>query len=231
LWSLLGAGLFVGAQTAAVVAYIAGKAVADPTTDWQELVGALNTDGTFIAIAALASGTLLSAFLFLVVYASGCPVRSYLGLISAGRWQTIQAIGLLLLFMAILDGLTYLSDRPIVPEWSEAAYRSAGFLPLLFLAVAVAAPVSEELFFRGFLYRGLAASWLRPLGAILVTSAIWAAIHLQYDAISIGGIFVMGIFLGVVRQWTGSTALTILLHAINNSVAMIQALVKVEYLS
>jgi len=40
----------------------------------------------------------------------------------------------------------------------------------------------EELFFRGFLFRGLSSSFMGPVGAVLVTSALWALIHTQYDA-------------------------------------------------
>src|SRR5260370_238343 len=65
-----------------------------------------------------------------------------------------------------------------------AAYRAAklaGMLAALWLAVVIAAPVSEELLFRGFLHRGWAPSWLGIAGTIILTSALWAALHQQYN--------------------------------------------------
>ena len=41
--------------------------------------------------------------------------------------------------------------------WAQT-YASAGSLPLLLLALVVVAPIFEETLFRGFLFRGLAAS-------------------------------------------------------------------------
>jgi membrane protease YdiL (CAAX protease family) len=37
--------------------------------------------------------------------------------------------------------------------------------------------ITEEPIFRGFTYRGLAASQLRIVGAIVASAVLWAAIH------------------------------------------------------
>ena len=49
--------------------------------------------------------------------------------------------------------------------------RAEGALWLLVISFCVVAPISEELFARGFLYRGWSESFLRPAGAILLSSA------------------------------------------------------------
>ena len=92
----------------------------------------------------------------------------------------------------------------------------------IWLAVIVAAPVFEEIFFRGFLFKGLQHSRIGPLGAILVTSLLWATIHLQYDLWDLGIIFALGIFLGFARLKTGSVYATIALHALVNLIATIE---------
>ena len=62
------------------------------------------------------------------------------------------------------------------------------------------------------------------IGAIIVTSAIWAAIHTQYDPFYMGVIFALGLALAFVRYRSGSTMLTFLLHALVNAAAFAQAL-------
>src|SRR5438477_379116 len=76
----------------------------------------------------------------------------------------------------------------VVPGFMSEAYlwaRDSGSLVLCFLAVVIVAPISEEVAFRGFLFRGLSASWLGASGAIIATSAAWAAMHVQYDTFTL----------------------------------------------
>ena len=63
------------------------------------------------------------------------------------------------------------------------------------------------------------------------TSAAWAAMHVQYDTLTIGQIFCIGLLLGWLRWASGSTLLTIILHVLANAAACIQAMIKVEYFS
>ena len=71
--------------------------------------------------------------------------------------------------------------------------RADGALWLLVIAFCVAAPVSEELFARGFLYRGWSESFLGPAGAIVLSSLVWTSLHLQYDWFFFGEVFSIGL--------------------------------------
>lgn len=55
-----------------------------------------------------------------------------------------------------------------------------------------------------------------------MTAALWAMIHLQYDAYGIATIFVGGILVGLARLKTGSVLLCVMMHAMMNLVATIQ---------
>jgi len=132
------------------------------------------------------------------------------------------------------DLLTVLVGRDVVPGFMREAYlsaRNSGSLPLFFIAVVIVAPISEEIAFRGFLFRGVSASWLGVSGATILTSAAWASMHVQYDAFTLAQIFVIGLLLGWIRWASGSTVLTIVLHMLANLTACIQAAVKVEWMS
>lgn len=136
------------------------------------------------------------------------------------RWSL-----LLLAFVVVGDFISVLLARPVLPEFMHRTYETAGFLPLLLLAVLVAAPVAEEVLFRGFMFEGLARSSAGPLGAILLSAGLWAAIHLQYDLFGIGQIFLGGILLGWARWQTGSLYACIILHGLLNLFATLQLLV------
>src|ERR1051325_3441147 len=68
-------------------------------------------------------------------------------------------------------------------------------------------------------------------GTLAVTSALWAAMHIQYDTIITTQIFLIGLILGWLRWASGSTLLTIILHMMTNLAATVQAAIKVEWLS
>jgi membrane protease YdiL (CAAX protease family) len=102
--------------------------------------------------------------------------------------------------------------------------RADGALWLLVVAFCVAAPVSEELFARGFLYRGWSESFLGPVGAIVLSSMVWTMLHLQYDWYFLGEVFSIGLLLGYLRYRSNSTWLTIILHGLNNLAAVVQTI-------
>jgi membrane protease YdiL (CAAX protease family) len=101
--------------------------------------------------------------------------------------------------------------------------RADGALWLLVFAFCVAAPAMEEFFARGFLYRGWSESFLRPAGAIILSSIVWTAMHLQYDWFFLGQVFSIGLLFGYLRYRSGSTWLTVVLHGINNLAATVQS--------
>jgi membrane protease YdiL (CAAX protease family) len=82
------------------------------------------------------------------------------------------------------------------------------------LASVLVAPICEEIFFRGYLLMGLTRAmpaWL----AITLTSLIFAAAHASPGSFVL--LFVLAIFLGILRIATGSLWPGIILHMLNNA--------------
>ncbi len=104
-------------------------------------------------------------------------------------------------------------------------------MPLLWIALIVAAPVFEEIFFRGFLFRGFLGSRLGSFGTIVVTSLLWTVIHIQYDLYDMASIFVIGLLLGLSRFRSRSLYVPIAMHAVNNLVAAIETGWHVRFLA
>jgi membrane protease YdiL (CAAX protease family) len=167
------------------------------------------------------------AALWIAIRVSRTPFADYLAL----RWPswTDLAIGVVALIVLVLgwDLLSRAAGREIVPGFMGEVLNSAradGSLWLLVIAFVVAAPISEEFFARGFLYRGWSESFLRPVGAIILSSLVWTALHLQYDWFFFGEVFSIGLLLGYLRYRFNSTWLTVIVHGLNNLAAVVQTI-------
>lgn len=174
------------------------------------------------------------AVIVIAVKSRNFSLRSYFALDGLPRRDLVLGIACLTALVAVVAAMESLLGIDGGSKSVEATYRAArlaGMLPMLWLATVVVAPVAEELLFRGFLHRGWALSWLGASGTIVVTSALWAALHQQYHWLGILCIFLMGLIFGWARQRSGSTTLTIILHALNNLFATILVTVQIEWLS
>lgn len=190
-------------------------------------------DGVVIAIGALSSVPVQIAVLAFAARMRGWPPATYLGINMPKRGEIVFAaicvVGIDLLF----DLSLYVTGRDIVPSFQSESYQSAsaaGWLFGMLLAIVVVAPIGEEIAFRGFLYRGL----VRPgheILAIVVIAFAWAVLHVQYDWLGMLQIFVLGLILGWFRWASGSTTLTIVMHVLINLEAMIETVIKIEWLS
>ena len=85
---------------------------------------------------------------------------------------------------------------------------------LIVLMVGIAAPVVEEMLFRGMLLSRLVRS-MSPMWAIVLQAALFAVIHLlDPSAIAaLPGLLLVGVVLGYAAIRTGSLALPIMIHA------------------
>jgi uncharacterized protein len=195
-----------------------------------------DTDFAYVAAGKLASilaSVVPLAVLGIAVKIRGFSLRDYFALEAVRRRDLVLGIAcltVLLVVGATMESLLGIDGGSNV-ETTYRTERLAGTLPLLWLLVVVVAPVTEELLFRGFLHCGWASSWLGVPGTIVLTSALWAALHLQYNWLGILVIFLMGLIFGSLRQHSGSTTLTIVLHAFNNLFVTVLVTVKIEWLS
>jgi len=89
---------------------------------------------------------------------------------------------------------------------------------LLFVAVAVIAPILEELLFRGLLQTAL-IKYLPAWSAIMGAAVVFALVHGQVYAFP--ALVTMGTVFGVLYYKTGSLRVTILAHALNNAAALV----------
>jgi uncharacterized protein len=183
--------------------------------------------GLTISLSVIMGLPAVLAALWLAIRVTRTPFADYLAL-RGTSWLNflIGAVALAALVMG-WDLLSRAAGREVAPGFMGEVLQSAradGALWLLVVAFCVAAPVSEELFARGFLYRGWSESFLAVPGAIILSSLVWTSLHLQYDWFFFGEVFSIGLLLGYLRYRFHSSWLTIFVHGLNNLAAVVQSL-------
>jgi membrane protease YdiL (CAAX protease family) len=223
LWGLfIFAALFVGQL--AVVGYLilAGKAPLDFS-----LLKSVLSSGTTISLSVLMGLPAVCAAIWLATHFARTPFADYLALRGTSWKNYLLGAACLIVLVAGWDLLSRAMGRDATPGFMVDVLRSAqadGALWLLVLAFCVGAPMTEEFFVRGFLYRGWSESFLRPAGAVVLSSAVWTAMHLQYDWFFFGEVFSIGLLLGWLRYRSNSIWLTVFVHGLNNLAATLQSL-------
>jgi membrane protease YdiL (CAAX protease family) len=148
--------------------------------------------------------------------ASGTEILRRLGLRpfrpSAFKWMA-AAIGVYLLFA------TFYSLLIVEPKQKDIA-EGFGAVPVQVLLIVIAAPISEETCFRGMLYGGLRVR-LPKIPAALVGGLIFGGLHAFTGLTAVPPLIVFGFLLCLLYEKTGSIVPGILLHMLNNSVALL----------
>ncbi|MGE3990926.1 lysostaphin resistance A-like protein [Pseudorhodoplanes sp.] len=216
-------------QLLAVSLTLAALGVGSGASDFELMT--LASHALTIAVATIVSMPAPIAVIALAARLAGCTVTEYLALRMPTRADLIVGVLIVAVLLPLGDLSSWLSGRDIVPAAVIDAYRSArdsGIVVLLIVALVVAAPLMEEILFRGFLFRGYVNSPLGVAATILLTSAGWAVMHIQYEAFYMVQIFVLGCAFGWLRWRSGSTLLIIFLHALVNAAALTQVAFLVE---
>jgi uncharacterized protein len=222
LWGLfVFGGMFLG-QLAVVIYFMLKQDAPDIASVIQTIGGGLT-----IALSVITGlpGVLLA--LWIAIRPTRISFPDYLAL----RWTSWKNFAIGVAALVVLVGAWELVSRALGREASPGfmgevlkSAQAAGALWLLVIAFCIAAPVSEELLARGFLYRGWSETALGPAGAILLSSLVWTLLHLQYDWFFLTEVFSIGLLFGYLRYHFDSTWLTIVLHGLNNLAATLQTL-------
>lgn len=112
------------------------------------------------------------------------------------------------------------SLMPPMPEWLEATMKELLHAPfwITLISVSVFAPLFEEWLCRGIVLRGLLQK-MSPAAAISISAAFFAFLHMNpWQAVPA---FIIGLLFGYVYYKTGSLKLTMLMHCVNNTFAVI----------
>ena len=229
VWGTFIAVSFIVIQITAMGMYIGFNFGEVGPSEFEQLMLDIQKNGTVISLCTFSTTIICSVMVLLAIkLKKGSNIKDYIGSKSVEVKTAFNWFLGIIVFIIFADTLTVLLGRPIVPEFMTSVYTSIDNVWILWLAIIVAAPIFEELFFRGFIFSGLSSSVMGPIGSILFTSLLWAFIHLQYDFYEISIIFFMGLILGTARWKTNSVLLPIGLHSFINFVAMIETMIYIS---
>ncbi|MBK5220735.1 MAG: CPBP family intramembrane metalloprotease [Thermoleophilia bacterium] len=181
--------------------------------------GDLSTAGNVLVQAATALGFLLVP-MAIASWRGASSIREILDRLGVRRfapgtalkWMA-AAVGAYFLFAALYSLLI------VQPEQKDIA-EGFGALPVQILLIAIAAPISEEVCFRGMLFGGLREK-LPRFGAALLSGVIFGGLHALTGVSAVPPLIAFGFILALLYEKTGSIVPCILLHMLNNSAALL----------
>ena len=235
-WATLGFSaiifvLFSALQILVATAFVSLAKVQHPELDLKVYANSLSSNGLCLAIMEIVSGLVcIPLTLFFTKLRKNISIKNYIGFKEPLKKEWIKWLLILGAFLFLSDAVTFSLHRPIVPPFVIEAYKTASFLPALLFAIIIVAPIFEEIFFRGFFFQGIRYSRLGPIGAIGITSLIWAVIHVQYDIYGIITLFVFGLLLGIARIKTDSIHLLMVMHSLSSLVATIETALQIYFI-
>jgi membrane protease YdiL (CAAX protease family) len=149
----------------------------------------------------------------------GLEPREYLRLFAPSGKDLLHWLAVAALIVAMTDLVIYLVKGELLPAEWIAIYRSVQSPLLFWIALVIATPIFEELFFRGFVFAGILASPLGRVGAVLITALLWAWAHQELDPLEFAIAFLIGVTLGVARLRTQSLYVPIAIHMLYNLIS------------
>jgi membrane protease YdiL (CAAX protease family) len=185
----------------------------------------LKADAALLTAQAIFDLLLLTVAIGMASGWSFRPLRRALTLLGMRRFE-LSAIGVLLATLVayyIAAGLftTYV----LKPDQEDIGGDLGVGNPNLWIAVfavleiVILAPISEELFFRGFLFGGLRSKWSFWPAAI-TSGLIFGLVHAPTGITTVVPLAVLGFGLCFIYDRTGSIWPCVIAHMINNGLAL-----------
>jgi membrane protease YdiL (CAAX protease family) len=182
------------------------------------------------ALAAWLTSLLVGVVILIIVWAVALrPYRaslSSLGLrppeVPTPKWVGMT-VGVLLLSLgatALYALLVRLAGTDILlpPEIPVDIVFPGPGVALTFLALALWTPLTEEIFFRGFIFAGLISRWSAP-GAMIISAIIFSVFHVSPGVLI--PIFITGTLFAWLYRQSGSLWPSIIAHAGQNAAALL----------
>jgi membrane protease YdiL (CAAX protease family) len=175
---------------------------------------------TALALAQLAQEASFLLVPFAIAASKGASVVEGVRRLGLRRFRALTglkwaaaAVGLYLVF--VIAYVALIGE----PEQEDIA-KELGGVPVQILLIAIAAPICEEICFRGMLFAGLRER-LPFWAAALISGAIFGALHVTTGVSVVPPLMAFGFLLAFVYERTGSIVPCIMLHMLNNSVALL----------
>jgi membrane protease YdiL (CAAX protease family) len=183
----------------------------------RELDDSLDTLGNVLSQIATALGFLLVPMALAAMRGAKGPREIFARLgVQAFRPSALKWMGLTVVLYLAFN--IFYSAVITEPHQQDIA-KGFGAIPIQVLLIVVAAPVSEEICFRGMLFGGLREKLPRIVAALLC-GLIFGALHALTGITAVPPLIVFGFLLALLYERTGSILPGMILHMLNNIVAL-----------
>jgi uncharacterized protein len=154
--------------------------------------------------------------MLLVARIRGFSLRDDVRLVWPDWRQAALWITIWLAWVALFEWISRVMGYP-PPEVREGIPLTV--IVIKTIGMVLLAPAVEEILFRGLLFRLVERRRLGANGAVIVTAALFAALHFQYQGLDLLQVFLDGLIFGLARKAARSVPLCILMHALGNAYA------------
>jgi hypothetical protein len=184
----------------------------------RELDGTLSTLGSVISQIATELGFLLVP-MALASMKGAKGLRTILERLGFRAFKP-SAFGWMALAFVLYLAFTIFYSLAITEPKQKDIAESFGPTVLQILLIVIAAPIAEETCFRGMLFGGLREK-LPRLAAALICGLVFGALHALTGITAVPPLIVFGFLLALLYERTGSIIPGILLHMLNNTIALL----------
>jgi membrane protease YdiL (CAAX protease family) len=146
------------------------------------------------------------------------PLRSALGMTVV---VVLASVSVSIIYFSLVEVIAP-NSSVFLPKGLDESLPLDGAQGWWFIAVVLLGPFAEEVFFRGFVFTGLAWKW-GPRNAALVSAALFAASH--FSSGQLVPAFASGLLLAWAYYRTRSLWPAVLAHTMQNSIAFAAATV------
>ncbi|MBI5906905.1 CPBP family intramembrane metalloprotease [Candidatus Saccharibacteria bacterium] len=219
--------IFIVSQLVAALLVGITVGIAHPGTEVHVLDGSTPLEFVYVLIAE----AIAVSMVWLALRGRGLGLAS-IGLGRAPAWKDIKKglLGFGAFYVVLI--IVVMVITALIPALNTDQKQDVGFQALntsldqvlAFVALVILPPLGEEVLVRGYLYSGL-RSRLKFLPALLATSLIFGAAHLQFGdgapllwAAALDT-FLLSVVLVYLREKTGALYAGMLIHMLNNLIA------------
>ena len=122
------------------------------------------------------------------------------------------------IYVVLIDLINVDALNPVSTIDDNVIYEHIHLVVLIGILVVFIAPVTEEIFYRGFLVGGLARRW-GVIVAIVLSSALFSAVHL--DVGSLIPFAIIGIIFAAIYVRSGHLSAAIYAHVLFNLIGYV----------
>lgn len=191
-----------------------------PDADIQTRLVLGSQDGIITALSIMFTAGVLSLMCWGIIYQKTRSIAQTKDFFNLGKFNIKDLgryVGIMIIIVAISELLMIYFDS--TPMTFLDDIMTSGSFWWLIIAIVVIAPIYEEVVFRGLIF-GIIHQDGTPTKSIIISSLLFAVVHLQYDVIGMMSIFMLGVLFCHARLKHG-LGLAMLLHFLNNAVAMV----------